>query len=53
MNPCTISAIAIFFAVSISGFLYNYCFFVYPAAVYAQQQSKGNVIDISEPNCSD
>jgi hypothetical protein len=39
-NPYIISAIAIFFAVYISGFLYYYCFSAYPAAVYAQQQPK-------------
>jgi hypothetical protein len=52
-NPYTISAIAIFFAVSISGFLfYYYCFPTYPA-VYAQQQSKDNVNDISKrPNAA-
>ena len=53
-NPYTISTIAIFLAASISGSLgCYYCFFAYPAAVYAQQQSKGNVNNISEPNCSD
>ena len=47
-NPYIISAIAIFFAVYISGFLYYYCFSAYPAAVYAQQQSKDNFNDISK-----
>ena len=47
-NPYIISAIAIFFAVYISGFLYYYCFSAYPAAVYAQLQSKDNFNDISK-----
>jgi len=47
-NPYIISAIAIFFAVYISGFLYYYCFSAYPAAVYAQIQSKDNFNDISK-----
>jgi hypothetical protein len=47
-NPYIISAIAIFFAVYISGFLYYYYFSAYPATVYAQQQSKDNFNDISK-----
>jgi hypothetical protein len=46
-NPYTMFTIAIFFAVYISSFLYYYCFCADPA-VYGQQQSEGNVNDISK-----
>jgi hypothetical protein len=46
-NHYTIFTIVVFFGVYLSGFLYYYCFFADPA-VYAQQQSEGNVNDISK-----